>query len=231
MTKNTLKVCDHIIAISNFDRNDMISKLPQYTEKYHTIYNPIRFKKFKWEGRRDKYITVLNIQWLHKNVSTIIKAYGRIVNKTNLDLILVGKKPDNIDELVELVNKKNLSERVHFTGFVSDDEMISILNQTRLYINASYFEGFGMTAVEMMGNGIPTIVANNTAQPEVTRGLCRYYSPTNDDIKLAEQILDDLEHPKSKQELTKIADIIRQSYTYENIAKQYWDYILECIES
>ena len=229
MTKNTLSVCDHIIAISEFDRNDMISKIPNYAAKYHTIYNPICFKKTCCENQRKKYITAINIQWPHKNVDTIIKAYAKIVSDTDLKLILVGKKPKNIDELDTIVKENNLEDRVIFTGFVTDEQLASIIQKTRVYINASYFEGFGMTSVEMMGSGIPTIVANNTAQREVTMGLCRYYEPSGDETKLADQILEELKNPKMEEELARISAIMKKRYSYDNIANEYWNFIEKCI--
>ena len=225
MTKNTLSVCDYIIAISNFDRNDMISKAPKYSAKYHTIYNPIFFKDYCYEKCEKKYITAINIQWKHKNVDTIINAYAQVASTTDLNLVLVGKLPKNIEELKD----NNLENRVFFTGFVSDEQMATIIQKTRIYVNASYFEGFGMTSIEMMGSGIPTIVANNTAQKEVTMGLCRYYEPTNDKFKLAEQIIDEIKKPKSETELFEIAETIKQRYSYEIVANKYWKFIEMCI--
>ena len=229
MTKNTLSVCDYIIAISDFDRDDMISKAPKYSAKYHTIYNPICFKDYCYEEGEKKYITAINIQWKHKNVDTIINSYAQVAKTTDLNLVLVGKPPKNIEELKAIVKDNNLEDRVFFTGFVSDEQMATIIQKTRIYINASYFEGFGMTSIEMMGSGIPTIVANNTAQKEVTMGLCRYYEPTNDKFKLAEQILEEIKKPKSETELIEIAETIKRRYSYEIIANKYWKFIEKCI--
>ena len=229
MTQNTLSVCDHVIAISDFDRNDMISKAPKYSSKYHTIYNPIYFKKYCYEKRDKKFITAINIQWEHKNVDTIINAYAQVAETTDLKLVLVGKPPKNVEELKAIVKDNNLEDRVFFTGFVSNEQMATIIQKTRIYINASYFEGFGMTSIEMMGSGIPTIVANNTAQKEVTMGLCRYYEPTNDKFKLAEQIFEEIKKPKVEGELIEIAETIKHRYSYETIANKYWKFIEKCI--
>jgi glycosyltransferase involved in cell wall biosynthesis len=92
------------------------------------------------------------------------------------------------------------------------------------------FEGFGMTAVEMMGRGIPTIVANSTAMPEVTQGMCRYYEPTLSEDALATEILAEIENPTSKEQLEVIADKIKSIYSYDNIASQYWDLFKKCMK-
>lgn len=56
-------------------------------------------------------------------------------------------------------------DRVVFKGFVSDERLLEIIDQTRIYVNASYFEGFGMTTIEMIGRKVPTIVAESTTMP------------------------------------------------------------------
>ena len=102
------------------------------------------------------------------------------------------------------------------------ERLEQILAQTRLYVNPSWFEGFGMTAVEMMGWGIPTVVADNTAQREVTQGLCRYYSPTDDPEALAERLLDEVENPTAREQLDLAARRMRESYDYVTVSREYW---------
>ncbi len=223
------KYRDYIVAISDYDKSTMIKHLPWGKDKITRIYDPIYFGDRVSYGQK-KYITALNIQWEHKNVKTLIKAFSRIASKIEYDLILVGRYPETIEELRRLVSEHKLEDRVKFTGFVSNEEMSSIIDKTRIYVNASLFEGFGMTAVEMMGRGVPTIVAENTAQPEVTMGLCKYYSPTEDSVALAEKIMDEINNPTSEKELDRIAEAVRARYSYEVIAKDYWDLIMSILK-
>lgn len=220
---------DYIIAISDFDKAEMIKFMPWATHKIKRIYDPICFDKMGKEySYGDEYLTVLNIQWLHKNVETVIRAYALIANQITYTLVLVGRKPKDVDRLNMIVNELGLENRITFTGFVNTKKLDEIVRKTRIYINASYFEGFGMTAVEMMGRGIPTIVAKNTAQPEVTRGLCCYYEPSDSHTALADAIMHELKNPTSQEKLKLIADEMRKYYSYESIAKEYWQFIEKC---
>lgn len=220
---------DHIIAISDYDKHEMIKFFPWARDKIFRIYDPICFGNSVSNGPK-KYIMALNIQWEHKNVETLIKAFSLIASRIEYDLILVGRYPDSIDSLKELVRENHLEDRVIFTGFVSYEELNRIIEKTRVYVNASIFEGFGMTAVEMMGRKVPTVVAANTAQPEVTMGLCRYYSPAKDHAALAETILEELKNPRSDAELESIAKAVRDKYSYEGIAKEYWEFFERALE-
>lgn len=231
LIKQDFKNRDYVIAISDFDKAEMIKFMPWAEGKIKRIYDPICFDKMGISNTKGtEYLTVLNIQWKHKNVETVIRAFALIADKIKESLILVGKFPKDIENLKMLVCELGITDRVRFTGFVSTQELDEIVAKTRIYINASYFEGFGMTAVEMMGREIPTIVAKNTAQPEVTRGLCYYYEPTDDCNALAKVILQELKHPMSQKNLQAIADEMRMHYSYEKISMEYWNFILQCIE-
>lgn len=230
--KNDFRNRDYIVAISDFDKSEMIKFMPWAADKITRIYDPIRFHEIKLDNDNisKKYITVLNIQWMHKNAFTVVKAFYEIMNSVEYDLILVGNFPDNIEEIKQYIVDNNMEHRVIMTGFVSDQKLSEIIDQTRMYINASYFEGFGMTAIEMMGDDIPTIVAESTAMPEVTMGLCRYYSPAGDYHALAQTILNEINNPLSKGQLSMISETVRSKYDFRNIAAEYWKFINKCIE-
>ena len=86
----------------------------------------------------------------------------------------------------------------------------------------------GPSHAEEVGRGIPTIVAKNTAQPEVTRELCYYYEPADCASALADVIMEELQNPMPEEKLRFIADEMRKHYSYDIIAKEYWDLILAC---
>ena len=224
--KKNFEKCDNIIAISNYDKDKMIKYLPEYSKKIRKIYDPIVFKPVRKNEK--KYITALNIQWEHKNVITLIRAFARIANEITEDLILVGRKSFSTllqRQIYEIIDQNNLQNRIIFTGFVSTEELDDIISKTRIYVNSSLFEGFGMTAVEMMGSCVPTIVNTGTALPESTMGLCRYYEPALSDENLAKVILEELHNPTSEENLKSIAFEIKKAYNYLSIAQEYIQFI------
>lgn len=229
---NDLRLRDTIIAISKFDRQYMEECVPWAKHKIKLIYDPVRFTKDTpkiWEAEK-KYITAINIQHPHKNCITLIHAFCKIASSTDLNLMLVGKTPPNYEELKVFVAENHLENRVTFTGYVPWEELEEIICHTRVYVNPSLWEGFGMPPVEMMGRGIPTIVAGNTAMPETTLGLCSCYTPADDADRLAMAITDELTHPKSKDELLEIARAVRDKYDYRKIGEEYWNLFEEIMK-
>ena len=217
---------DYIIAISNYDKNCMHKYLSK-SINIKRIYNPIVFSDYQEEAEK-KYITALNIQHPHKNVMTLVKAFYEVKDLITHDLILVGKEPRNIKEIREYIISHNLENRIILTGFVSEDDLKAIISKTRLYVNPSLFEGFGMTSVEMMGSRIPIICADNSAQKEVTCGKGKYYSPAEDAQALAQIILEEIKQPTEKKLLNEYANIVKEKYDYRIIAAEYWDFFVYC---
>lgn len=219
---------DYIVAISDYDKSTMEKYIPWSAKKIHRIYDPIKFVSGELSTEK-KYITALNIQWKHKNVETLIKAFIKVAGIISYNLVLVGKKPSNHLELEGLIKEFGLSDRITFTGFVSQEELENYISQTAIYVNPSFFEGFGMTAIEMMGKGIPTIVSDTTSLPEVTMGLCRYYAPADDVNALALQIEDEFTNPTSVEDLRSIAQAVKTNYSYESISQEYWQFLHKII--
>ena len=161
---------------------------------------------------------------------TLIKAYNEVKNEIDYNLVLVGKKPKNIKEIEEYIKNNSLDSKIKITGFVTEEELKDIISKTRLYVNPSIFEGFGMTSVEMMGNKIPVICADNSAQREVTCGKAKYYSPSKDAHALALVIQEEIKNPTDKELLLKYANLVKDKYDYRSIASEYWDFFNKCIE-
>jgi glycosyltransferase involved in cell wall biosynthesis len=214
---------DHIIAISDSDRDEILKFFPEVRDKVVRIYDPVNFDRISAQSDGEKkYITALNIQHPHKNCETLIRAFELVRDRVPYDLLLVGKKPGDAEKWEGYFAEHGMADRAGFTGFVTDQQLARIIDETDIYVNPSYFEGFGMTAIEMMGRRIPTIVADNSASKETTMGLCRYYAPTGDAKALAEQIMKLVETPESVEKLESISKRLREEYDYRKVSEEYW---------
>jgi glycosyltransferase involved in cell wall biosynthesis len=75
----------------------------------------------------------------------------------------VGKwLDDSIDAL-----RARAGENVHFTGWLSDDDLHAAYRRAAVYVQASRHEGFGLAVAEAMLAGCVPVVMNVTAMPEV----------------------------------------------------------------
>ncbi len=115
----------------------------------------------------------------HKNLERLILAFGQLTTKYLLDyqLVIGGKKDDFHEGLEEEVKKSGLSERVIFTGFVSDAELAGLYKAATLYVLPSLSEGFGLPGLEAMSYGLPVVSSNATCLPEVFEDAAVYFDP------------------------------------------------------
>lgn len=223
------KNADKIIAISKADRSEIQNYYAKYKDKIVQIYNPIKVNVSDVVPEMPKKgdIIAINIQFHHKNIITLIKAFEMIKDKIGSNLILIGSIPKRVSYLQEYVKEHKLSDRVIFTGFVDGKKKRELLTGSCIYVNPSLFEGFGMTAVEAMILKVPTLLSRVSANYEVTKGMCRYYEPADDCEALAEAILSFFENPETGDMLELKSKEMLKRYDYRKIAAQYMELFLE----
>lgn len=172
-------------------------------------------------GRYKRNIVAINLQFHHKNIITLIKAYEKVRDIIKCNLILVGNVPKRVEYLKDYVRDNNLEDSVIFTGFINGKEKRKILASCDLYINPSLFEGFGMTAVEAMILKVPALLSKVSANYEVTAGMCRYYEPADDVDELAKAMEQYFNNPCTQKQLDDASTTMITRYNYKTIASEY----------
>lgn len=95
-----------------------------------------------------------------KGLEFLIQAVKLLIDQGHeLNLRLAGDGPKK-EELVRLAKELNLSDRVHFLGFLSEDAIISELQASDLFVLPSFVEGLPVSAMEALAIGVPVIATN-----------------------------------------------------------------------
>lgn len=228
---NDFRIANRVIAISQIDKQEIIRCYPQYEYKIELIYNPIFIKNLSnIDYDKCNYILATNIQYEHKNIITLIKAFEIFLEtKPEYELFLVGKESHHTEKLKQYVVEKKLEEKIHFTGFITRDELEKIWKKTRLYVNPSLYEGFGMTSVESIILGAPTLLSNIDVNREVTEGLCNYYDDIRSESNLAKSMLEIVGRQIEQNVLENNRIRLVEKYNYKSISNKYWDIMQELI--
>lgn len=106
-----------------------------------------------------------------KGINLLIEAFD-LLSKNYKDLYLVIAGPDNdnyCNEVKSFLRKKDLIERVVFTGLLKEDEKYSAYLDSDIFVLPSYFENFGMSVVEAMACGLPVVISNKVGISEDVR--------------------------------------------------------------
>jgi glycosyltransferase involved in cell wall biosynthesis len=116
----------------------------------------------------------------HKNFERTLAAFANSGLARDLILVATGvPSAPIIGKIAEL----GLSERVHFTGNVTDEELASLYRGALGLVFVSCYEGFGLPIVEAMACGTPVLTSSVTAMPEVAGDAAILVNPLDvDDI-------------------------------------------------
>jgi glycosyltransferase involved in cell wall biosynthesis len=131
-----------------------------------------------------------------KNHIGLIRAFARLVQaypQLKHNLVLAGKPTWFGDRVREAARDSGVAGRIQFFGFVSDDDLLHLYNACDLMVFPSFYEGFGLPALEAMACGRSVACSNTTALPEVVDGAAILFDPYRlDEIAraLADLLLD-----------------------------------------
>lgn len=130
----------------------------------------------------------------------------------------------------ELAHFEKLSAKLHKgvirTGFVTDEELLAIYNLASVYVQASFYEGFGLPVLEAMACGVPVVVARTNALTEIADGAALVASPDSP-REIADCILKILKDEKIKRHFVARGFGRVKDFSWEETAKKTIDFYLK----
>jgi glycosyltransferase involved in cell wall biosynthesis len=104
-----------------------------------------------------------------KGIDLLLLVFSQLNKKyKNLRLVIVGTGPEYyVREMKELVIKLGIKESVKFTGYVTEEEKIELLNSAKLFVVTSHSDVHTTTAIEAMAVGIPVVITKDSDFPEI----------------------------------------------------------------
>lgn len=103
----------------------------------------------------------------HKNHSFLVNLLAGPWKKRNEHVVFIGSPGRAHEELLALVARLGVSDRVHIVGRVEGIERDAFVAGARALLFPSQYEGFGAPLIEAMSLGVPVVCANTASLPEV----------------------------------------------------------------
>jgi glycosyltransferase involved in cell wall biosynthesis len=125
--------------------------------------------------RGTRFLTYVGGFSPHKNLSLLVKVCSDLQSRPGFDdvrLVFGGDYEGDVffscyRQLVAQVQTAGLADKVIFTGYLRDADLLALLNMTQVLLLPSFCEGFGLPAIEAAACGAPVIATTRSPLPEL----------------------------------------------------------------
>ena len=231
-TKNLIKNTPGFHSVGELETEQYV-KLGINKEKIHHIDHGLVledfiiknrsdiFKRINLDPQKDRYIIFVGRIDKKKGVDILINSFVDIEkNFDDVSLVIVGTGlPSYEIELKDLFSKLNL-KKVIFTGFVSEDEKLELLESATSFITISHSDVHTIAAQEAMAMGVPIIISKVSDWPEIDEYQAGITIDT--DTKSVENAIKKMLNDKHLSTYGENAKkLIKERFLIENLIPKY----------
>ena len=230
LEKKAFSCADIGVVTSSWQRDIIIKEYNIKPEKIRVIPNYVITDIFKPHPEIEKKYDLIFVgrSGSEKNINNLLKAiqYLKTKNK-NISLIMIGGCCDN-NEIREIVNQYRLN--VTYKGNISNFELPCVLNQAKVFILPSYYEGHPKALLEAMSCELPCIGSDVTGIKEDIQHMETGYLCKTDYKSIANAIETVLSDDLLQKKIGKNArEYILKKYSIDRILEMELNVIQEVI--
>ena len=185
--RQTLKEADHIIAISECTKRDILYYGDIDEQKISIVYQSFapRFSAEISEEQRSqvsrRYLLpqryILNVGSIEarKNVLQAVQALPLLSD--DIALVIVGRHTPYTDRVLQFAHEHHLEHRVRVLHGVPDDHLPVLYAMAEAFVYPSVYEGFGIPIIEAISCGLPVVACTGSCLEEAGGPDCYYVQP------------------------------------------------------
>ena len=194
-TRHNARGARRIVADSRATRDDLVACYHVDSAKIDVVYpagagqlEPVRDPE-RLQAARAKYglssSYYIHVGTLHprKNLVGLLDAFTSLVSRSavpgDTQLVLVGREGWLYDDIVARAAAPELRGRVILTGYAPEEDLAALLSGAIAYVLPSWYEGFGLPALEAMACETPVVCSNVSSLPEVVGDAALLVDPAD----------------------------------------------------
>ena len=199
------KKAQHLVAVSGATKADMVKFWHCRADQVTVLYNGLsrgrdesdQKDKRGVEGERaiasissianipssSAILYISRIEHPGKNHVRLIEAYSRLPRETAAahPLVIAGSDWKDAEVVHEAAKRSPNAAFIRFTGFVTGEKLAEVWAEAGFYVFPSLFEGFGLSLIEAMAQGIPCACSNNGSLGEIAGDVALTFDPESVD--------------------------------------------------
>ena len=225
-----LKKCKRIITVSDFEFNNIITKLQIPEEKMVMIYNgynkwfrPVEDTELIYQQYIEEpgYFFFLGNTDPKKNTERTLIAYSKYLDMSDVKrkLLMADLDRGYLDEIIDRNDIGNIRDHIVIPGYIKNADLPYIYNNAFAFLYTSLRESFGIPLLEAMACGTPVITSNTSSMPEIGGPEVIMVNPQNTQEITEKMLL--LEKDEALYQKQKEIGIIRaQQFSWKYTAEQ-----------
>ena len=234
-----LSKCRRIITVSNFEMENIISKLGIPRKRMVMIYNGYNewFKPIdncelpeviSQELTAKNFFFFLGNTDPKKNTERTLVAYSNYLKQSQIKrkLLMADLAPEYLNGIIERNHIQNICEHIVMPGYIVNSNLPPIFNNAFAFLYTSLRESFGIPLLEAMACGTPVITSNTSSMPEIGGANAILVNPENCE-EITTMMLrlesDQAFYERQRQIGLERAKLFSWKKTAENLLKLYQD--------
>ncbi|MGZ6005677.1 MAG: glycosyltransferase family 4 protein, partial [Candidatus Saccharimonadales bacterium] len=227
----TFLLADRIVAVSEHTRQKIIDDYGIPKHKISVVHNSIDINDLEPLGQNNAYyylkylkskgykvICNLGRQTLQKGLPNLLEAAQQVVNYEPKTVFLLVGDGEQHNELIELAARLGISTNVFFAGFQRGKEVRDAFAVADLFVMPSISEPFGLTPLESVGYGTPTLITKQSGVAEVLHHSLKVdFWDVNE---MANQIVGAIRNQSLRDYLLKNAQAELESLSWQQSAEK-----------
>jgi glycosyltransferase involved in cell wall biosynthesis len=210
--KQCVNNSDAIVCVSEYTLNRLKKYFPNLNKLTTVVYNYVDFTDIKAKMPKNISSNILGTNLLlciaqhrkNKNLDILIKSYHLLIKNNKINestkLILVGSDGPETENLLNLISKLSLQERVLLVSSIDDSELCWLYQNCELFLAPSSTEGFCLPLAEALYFSCKVVCTDIPIFREVCSSDCTYFDLEGESINnLSDAIVHALAQPRPNQ--------------------------------
>ena len=176
--KDGMDHADCIMCVSELTRQTVINHYHQDPAKCITMHNAVyplsqdildmvAERRKQRTNKKEKVVTFLGRITMQKGPEYFVEAAALVLRRTQNIRFCMAGSGDMMNDMINMAAARGIADRFHFPGFMRGKQVYEAFADSDVYVMPSVSEPFGISPLEAMQCGVPSIISKQSGCAEI----------------------------------------------------------------